>query len=80
MRAVPRFGGSFAVKFSDISAHIAERKCESIMANGANTVVLVDLGCVLNIDGELRRCGGAKSRVLHVAEVPATDLNNSTYC
>lgn len=65
------FGGTFAVKFGDISAHIAERKCANIAASGADAVVLGDLGCMLNIEGRLRRRGDMKTRVLHVAEVLA---------
>jgi len=65
------FGGTFAIKFGDISAHIAERKCEMIAASGADAVVLGDLGCMLNIEGRLRRRGDAKTQVLHVAEVLA---------
>jgi L-lactate dehydrogenase complex protein LldE len=65
------FGGTFSVKFGDISAHIAERKCEDIAASGADTVVLGDLGCILNIEGRLRRRGDTRTRVLHVAEVLA---------
>ena len=38
---------------------------------GADAVVLGDLGCMLNIEGRLRRRGDAKTRVLHVAEVLA---------
>ena len=65
------FGGTFAIKFGDISAHIAERKCRDIEATGADTVVLGDLGCILNIEGRLRRRGDTTTRVLHVAEVLA---------
>ena len=65
------FGGAFAIKFGEISAHIAERKCENIAASGADAVVLGDLGCMLNIEGRLRRRGDAKTQVLHVAEVLA---------
>ena len=65
------FGGTFSVKFGDISSHIAERKCANIAASGADAVVLGDLGCMLNIEGRLRRRGDAKTRVLHVAEVLA---------
>lgn len=64
------FGGAFSVKFGEISAAIAERKCESIKATGANTVVLGDLGCMLNIAGKLSRMN-EPTRVLHVAEVLA---------
>ena len=55
------FGGTFAVK------------CQHIVTNGAETVVLGDLGCMLNIEGRLRRRGDA-TRVMHVAEVLAGDL------
>lgn len=65
------FGGTFAVKFGDISSHIAERKCLDIAATGADAVVLGDLGCMLNIEGRLRRRGDTKTRVLHIAEVLA---------
>jgi L-lactate dehydrogenase complex protein LldE len=65
------FGGTFALKFGDISAHIAERKCANISASGADAVVLGDLGCMLNIEGRLRRRGDMKTKVLHVAEVLA---------
>jgi L-lactate dehydrogenase complex protein LldE len=65
------FGGLFAVKFGEISSHIAERKCANIAAAGTQAVVLGDLGCMLNIEGRLRRRGDLKTRVLHVAEVLA---------
>ncbi|HXF67298.1 MAG TPA: (Fe-S)-binding protein [Burkholderiales bacterium] len=65
------FGGLFAVKFGAISTHIAERKCANIAACGARAVVLGDLGCMLQIEGRLRRRGDTKTGVLHVAEVLA---------
>jgi L-lactate dehydrogenase complex protein LldE len=65
------FGGAFSIKFGDISSHIAERKCADIASTGADAVVLGDLGCMLNIEGRLRRRGDTRTRVLHVAEVLA---------
>lgn len=65
------FGGTFSVKFGDISSAMADRKCEHIQASGADAVVLGDLGCMLNIEGRLRRRGDDRTRVLHVAEVLA---------
>ena len=65
------FGGAFAVKFGEISTHIAERKCVNIAACGADAVVLGDLGCMLHIEGRLRRRGDSKTKVLHIAEVLA---------
>ena len=65
------FGGTFSVKFGDISTRIADRKCADIEATGADAVVLGDLGCMLNIEGRLRRRGNTKTQVLHIAEVLA---------
>ncbi len=65
------FGGTFAVKMEDISARMVEDKCRHIGASGARAVVLGDLGCMLNIEGRLRKRGDTKTQVLHVAEVLA---------
>ena len=63
------FGGTFSVKFGEISAAMAQAKCEHVRASGAEAVVLGDLGCMLNIEGRMRRSGDEATRVLHVAEV-----------
>jgi len=65
------FGGTFAIKFGEISARLADNKCQHIAESGADAVVLGDLGCMLNIEGRLRRRGDMKTRVLHIAEVLA---------
>jgi L-lactate dehydrogenase complex protein LldE len=65
------FGGTFSIKFGEISARLADNKCEAVAGTGAGAVVLGDLGCMLNIEGRLRRRGDAKTKVLHVAEVLA---------
>lgn len=65
------FGGTFSIKFGEISARMADNKCQHIAESGAEAVVLGDLGCMLNIEGRLRRRGDAKTRVLHVAEILA---------
>ena len=65
------FGGTFAVKYGDISSRIADLKCEDVQSSGADALVLGDLGCMLNIEGRLRRRGDTGTRVLHVAEVLA---------
>jgi L-lactate dehydrogenase complex protein LldE len=72
------FGGTFAVKYGDISARIADQKCADIAATGADAVVLGDLGCMLNIEGRLRRRGDTRTRVLHVAEVLAGDAGGES--
>jgi len=65
------FGGTFSIKYGEISTRLADNKCQHIANTDADAVVLGDLGCMLNIEGRLRRRGDAKTRVLHVAEVLA---------
>jgi len=65
------FGGTFAVKFGEISARLADNKCQHVLTSGADAVVLGDVGCMLSIEGRLRRRGDSATRVLHVAEVLA---------
>ena len=65
------FGGAFAVRFGEVSTAIVDSKCESIAALAADAVVGGDLGCLINIEGRLRRRGDETTRVLHIAEVLA---------
>jgi L-lactate dehydrogenase complex protein LldE len=65
------FGGTFSVKFGEISTRMADNKCEHIAQAGAGAIVAGDLGCLMNIEGRLRRRGDLDTRVLHVAEVLA---------
>ncbi|MFN7087852.1 MAG: (Fe-S)-binding protein [Burkholderiales bacterium] len=65
------FGGTFALKFGEISTRLADNKCNNVAATGAAALVLGDLGCMLHIEGRLRRRGDMKTKVLHVAEVLA---------
>lgn len=64
------FGGTFCVKYPEISTRMVSDKCSRIAASGAGTVLAGDLGCLLNIAGRLAREGrGVRAR--HVAEVLA---------
>jgi L-lactate dehydrogenase complex protein LldE len=65
------FGGTFAVKLGDISARMAANKCASVRQSGARVLAGGDLGCLLNIEGRLRREGDRETRVLHFAEIIA---------
>ncbi|MEO6564739.1 MAG: (Fe-S)-binding protein, partial [Casimicrobiaceae bacterium] len=65
------FGGTFSIKFGEISSRLADNKCQHVANSGAPTVVLGDLGCMLNIEGRMRRRGDATTRVMHIAEVLA---------
>ncbi len=64
------FGGTFCVKYPDISGRMVADKAKDIAATGAGTVLAGDMGCLLNIAGRLSREGSAV-RARHVAEVLA---------
>jgi L-lactate dehydrogenase complex protein LldE len=64
------FGGTFCVKYPEISDAIVVKKADNIAASGAPTVLAGDLGCLMNIAGKLQRQGRAV-QVRHVAEVLA---------
>jgi L-lactate dehydrogenase complex protein LldE len=64
------FGGTFCIKYPEISSRLAERKVSDIVATGASTVLAGDVGCMLNIEGKLHR-EGSDIKVRHVAEVLA---------
>jgi L-lactate dehydrogenase complex protein LldE len=64
------FGGTFAVKYGDISNAIVQEKTKNIAETGAPTVLAGDLGCLMNIAGKLTR-EGRPVEVRHVAEVLA---------
>lgn len=65
------FGGTFSVKFGEISTRMADRKCDHIADSGADAIAAGDLGCLLNIEGRLRRRGDGRTRVFHIAELLA---------
>jgi L-lactate dehydrogenase complex protein LldE len=67
------FGGTFSIKYGEIATRLADDKCGHIAASGADAVVLGDLGCMLNIEGRLRRRGDRRTRVFHIAELLAGD-------
>ncbi len=64
------FGGTFCVKYPDISNLMVGEKANFVLETGADTLLAGDLGCLLNMAGKLSR-QGAKVRVRHVAEVLA---------
>jgi L-lactate dehydrogenase complex protein LldE len=64
------FGGTFCVKYPDISGRMVSDKAEAVAASGADVLVSGDIGCLMNIAGRLKRMGSAV-RVFHLAEVLA---------
>lgn len=66
------FGGTFSVKFPDISNAMVEKKTERIAATEPTVILAGDLGCLLNVAGKLARQGRSIA-ARHVAEVLAGD-------
>ena len=64
------FGGTFCVKYGEISNAIVEKKTGNIAASGADMLLAGDLGCLMNMAGKLKRQDLA-IEVRHVAEVLA---------
>ena len=62
------FGGTFSIKFPDVSTAMARRKAESIETSGAEAVVISDPGCLIHIKGYLSR-QGSNVRAMHIAEL-----------
>lgn len=73
-RACCGFGGAFAMKYGNVSAAIVDEKIHNIQDTQAQAVVLGDLGCMLHIEGRLRRLGDERTQVLHVAQVLAGEV------
>jgi L-lactate dehydrogenase complex protein LldE len=68
------FGGTFCVKYPEISNAMVGEKSADIVSTGADTLLAGDLGCLMNMAGKLHR-EGQSIRVRHVAEVLA-DMGN----
>ena len=64
------FGGTFCVKYPEISTAIISEKTANIAATGADILLAGDLGCLMNMAGRLHR-EGAATRCFHTAEVLA---------
>lgn len=64
------FGGTFSVKFAEVSGSMARSKVQSIQRTGASAVVSIDSSCLMQIEGAIRK-EGLPIRTLHLAEVLA---------
>ncbi|MGE5646900.1 MAG: (Fe-S)-binding protein [Acidobacteriota bacterium] len=64
------FGGTFSVKFPEVSGGMARTKIDSILRTGAQAVVGVDASCLMQIGGALSRAG-SPVETMHLAEVLA---------
>jgi len=64
------FGGTFSVKYPEISVAILDQKVEAIERAGVQAVVSGDASCLMQIGGRLSR-NGSSVKVMHLAEVLA---------
>ncbi len=64
------FGGTFCVKYPEISNRMVGDKIADAAKTGAGTLLAGDLGCLLNMAGKATR-DGVELKVRHVAEVLA---------
>ena len=69
------FGGTFSVKYPDISTAMVDQKIRNIIDSGADTVTGCDISCLMNIQGRLNRMKSTV-RVLHLAQL----LAGESYC
>ena len=65
------FGGTFSVKYPEISAAIVDQKITAIERAGVDAVISGDASCLMQIGGRLSRLG-SKVRVMHLAELLAS--------
>lgn len=68
------FGGTFCVKYPEVSDHMVSKKVEEVLETGATTLCSTDMGCLLNLAGKLARAG-ASVEVRHVAEILAGEAD-----
>jgi L-lactate dehydrogenase complex protein LldE len=67
------FGGTFSIKYPEISLAILDQKIEAIERADIHAVVSGDASCLMQIGGRLTR-KGSSVRVMHLAELlAATD-------
>jgi L-lactate dehydrogenase complex protein LldE len=64
------FGGTFSVKFPEVSGGMVRAKLDAIRRTGAGVVVSVDSSCLMQIQGAISRAG-MPVRTMHLAEVLA---------
>jgi L-lactate dehydrogenase complex protein LldE len=62
------FGGSFAIRYPNISTTLVDAKMQAVLTTGASALVSTDAGCLMNIGGRLHR-EGQDIEVLHIAEL-----------
>jgi L-lactate dehydrogenase complex protein LldE len=62
------FGGTFSVRYPELSAAMADDKVDDVSGQGATRLIASDLGCLMHIPGRAA-ARGIRLRPSHVAEV-----------
>lgn len=70
------FGGSFTVTFPEVSRAMMENKVQKILESGADTVVMCEPGCLMNIAGGLQKVG-SPIRAMHIVDLLASTESTS---
>jgi L-lactate dehydrogenase complex protein LldE len=65
------FGGTFSIKFPEVSGGMARTKIDSIVKTKADTVVSIDSSCLMQLQGVIDR-SGLNIRTMHLAEILAS--------
>ncbi len=66
------FGGSFIVTYPEVGRAMMEDKTRNIIASGADTVVMCEPGCLMNVAGGLRKTG-SNIRAMHIIDLLASE-------
>ena len=64
------FGGAFTVTYPEVSRSMMENKVKDILASGADTVVMCEPGCLMNVAGGLHKIGSS-IRAMHIIDLLA---------
>lgn len=67
------FGGAFAVKLGPLSGAMVTEKVDNLVEAGVDYLIGADAGCLMNIEGRIRR-QGSSIKVLHIVEALTSDL------
>ncbi len=65
------FGGTFSIKFPEVSGGMGRTKIGSIVKSGAEVIISIDSSCLMQLGGAIRR-DKLSIRTMHLAEVLAS--------
>jgi len=68
------FGGTFSVKFPEISVAMADEKLKNFSLTGCDTLVSADMSCLMHLQGRAKR-HGTPVRFTHIAEIMAESIS-----